>query len=56
MIVLSIQASGKTMDDLSFAIDEISKAMYEGFTSGANQNDDGSYTFQLAGDEEEGDG
>lgn len=50
---LSITISGRTISDLEYAIDEVKRLVSQGYMSGFDSNDDGEYSFQLTGEEEE---
>jgi hypothetical protein len=53
MFTLSIEIEGKTVGDLVMAIDEAKKAVEQGYQSGSNENDTGSYSFTRSGEDEE---
>ena len=44
---LEITISGKTESDLTIALDEVRRKVEEGFLSGFDSNDSGSYTFEI---------
>lgn len=43
----------KTLGDVELAIEEATGRILNGFTSGMDSNEDGSFTFEVDGDEEE---
>jgi len=53
MLTLSIEIEGKTVSDLTLAIEEVKKAVDVGYQSGSNENDTGSYSFTRSGEGEE---
>lgn len=52
MRTITINAEGKTDNDLELAVEEALRIIKSGCTSGMNSNDTGSYDFQISGDEE----
>lgn len=48
---LSINIKGRTVDDLLIAMNEVSKKISEGYTVGCDENEYGSYDFDLEGEE-----
>jgi uncharacterized UPF0160 family protein len=44
---LEITITGKTESDLSIALDEVRRRIEQGFLSGFDSNDNGSYTFEI---------
>lgn len=53
MLTLSITCEGRTFDDLALALEEIQSKVTEEYTSGMDHNEDGSYLFNILGQEEE---
>lgn len=53
MFTLSIEIEGKTVSDLTMAIDEVKGVVEQGYQSGSNENDTGSYSFTRSGEDEE---
>ena len=49
-LVLTIEVTGLTKDDLALALDEIKKQVNRGFTAGRNSNESGKYNFNLKGE------
>lgn len=45
---LKIEIQGEEEDDLTLAIEQVSKKVVEGFTSGHDENDTGSYSFEVS--------
>ena len=52
MLELNVAINGKTLTDLEMALDEVKRAVCQGYLTGANRNDDGNYSFTVAGEEE----
>jgi len=52
MMNLAITIEGRTESDLEFALQEVTRLVGEGYTSGGNSNDTGSYSFNVSGEEE----
>jgi len=50
MLTLSVEIEGTTVGDLTMAIGEVRRLVEQGFLSGANSNDDGSYSFTRSGE------
>lgn len=50
---LNIEIEGKTLSDLEFALDEVKRKVEETYRSGFDSNEDGSYQFEITGEEEE---
>jgi hypothetical protein len=50
MLECTINFSGATLEDCESAIEEALKQIRETFTSGANRNDTGSYSFSVSGE------
>ena len=50
---VTIKASGKTMSDIEAALEEATRKVLDGFTSGGDRNDTGSYTIDVTGEDEE---
>lgn len=46
---LNIEISGHSEEELSLALEEVKRKVEGGFTSGADNNDTGSYGFTLTG-------
>ena len=44
---LEIKISGKTESDMTIALDEVKRKVEQGFLSGFDSNDSGSYTFDI---------
>jgi hypothetical protein len=44
-MTLTVEAHGKTKDDLVMALEEVIKALNSGCHSGFDRNEDGDYTF-----------
>jgi len=42
-----IEVEGETIEDLDIAIDEVKRLLSEGFFSGFDSNDSGSYSFKM---------
>lgn len=53
MLTLDTHIRGKTTDDLLVALEEVTRLVREGYTSGANSNEDGDHNFEISGDAEE---
>jgi len=53
MMTLSIEIEGKTISDLTMAIEEVKKAVEQGYQSGSGENDTGDYSFTRTGEDEE---
>ena len=47
------EINGKRTDDLTIALQEVTRMIREGYTSGHDSNDDGNYEFDINGKEEE---
>ncbi len=54
MLNVTIKAKGKTWSDLTLAIEEVLHKLREEYLSGMDSNDDGSYSFNVKGQEEAG--
>lgn len=52
MLKLTIKIEGKTFADLELALAEVNKKVKEEYGSGFDSNEDGSYSFDITGDEE----
>lgn len=52
MISGKIEFTGKTIGDVVLAITEATSRIELDFTSGMDSNDDGSFTFEIEGEEE----
>lgn len=52
MIAANIHVEGKTTEDLLLALEEVTRKVREGFTSGFDSNEDGRFQFDLQGSEE----
>jgi hypothetical protein len=50
MLKLTISVTGRTESDLEDAIREVGSKFRQGFTSGADSNETGSYDFAVTGD------
>lgn len=46
---LSVEIKGQESDDLNLALEEVGRHLFEGFTSGFDRNETGSYWFSVAG-------
>lgn len=53
MLAITIQATGKTFEDLEYALEDIIAKFANGMTSGIGDGNDGSYTFEIVGREDE---
>ena len=51
MLKATIELTGKTTYELELAAQQATKAIAQGYFSGGNSNDDGSYFFTLSGEE-----
>lgn len=51
MLKFSAIAEGQTSGDLELALEQMLRLVREGFTSGADKNDTGRYTFTVDGEE-----
>lgn len=49
---VTIEASGKTQGDLELALEEALRLIREGNNQGFNRNEDGSFHFDVEGEEE----
>ena len=49
----TIEASGKTLFDVIYAIEEAKRNIENGYSSGMDSNEDGEYTFESSGDYED---
>lgn len=52
MIEGTIKFSGKTMEDVQLAISTAASGINEDYTTGADSNDSGSYSFDVSGEED----
>lgn len=52
MLELKITIKGKTTGDLEIALTEIADKVENGYTSGFDSNGDGSFNFEIEGEEE----
>lgn len=52
MFKATITLQGNTIGDLELAMEEVSRNIREGFTSGHNRNESGRYQFAIEGEEE----
>ncbi|ALA07305.1 hypothetical protein SECTIM467_181 [Brevibacillus phage SecTim467] len=52
MLQVKIELNGKTMSDIEDALEEAKKKILEGYGSGFDSNDSGSYSFQVDGEED----
>lgn len=43
----TIELEGETTEDLEIAIDEVKRLLSEGYFSGFNSNENGSYSFSM---------
>ncbi|MCR8994609.1 hypothetical protein [Brevibacillus laterosporus] len=50
MLQVNIELNGKTMSDIEDALEEAKRKISEGFGSGFDSNDSGSYSFQVDGE------
>jgi hypothetical protein len=48
MLTVTIKLTGKTACDIELAIDEVKRLLSDGYLSGRNENDCGSYSFDVA--------
>lgn len=59
MLAISIQATGETLEDLEYALEDIIEKFANGMTSGIggniNRAKGSNYTFEISGREEKGD-
>ena len=51
MLTVTIELTGRTLDDIKLAIEEAQAGIVEGYYTGANSNDTGSYSFSVSGEE-----
>lgn len=52
MLKLNVKIEGKTFSDLELALEEVKKKVAEEYGSGFDSNEDGRYSFVIAGEEE----
>lgn len=52
MLTLTVEIEGKNEGDLELALQEVTRLVGEGYTSGNNSNDTGSFRFTVTGEEE----
>lgn len=52
MLTGKIEFTGKTLSDVTMAIEEAAQRIENGFTSGFDSNSDGSFNFDVDGEEE----
>ena len=48
---LTININGDTTEDLSLALEEVTRFISEGFTKGFNKNDESGFHFDIEGEE-----
>ena len=53
MIKGKIEFEGNTLSDVELAIDEAEKKIMQTYTSGFDSSDDGNYSFEVEGEEEQ---
>jgi hypothetical protein len=52
-LTLTATLTGSTTSDLEIALDEVQRLTSEGYETGHNRNDSGSFTFSIDGHEED---
>lgn len=52
MLKLTAEITGRTVADLELALQEVQRLVSGDFTSGANSNDTGGFSFNVSGEEE----
>ncbi len=53
MLTLTIEITGKTYGDLHSALEVVTKQISEEYRAGFDSNDDGNYSYNVSGEEEE---
>jgi hypothetical protein len=53
MMDLKVQVTGRTARDIELALHEVMRSVEDGNTSGFDRNQDGDYTFEISGVDED---
>lgn len=52
MLIADIHIEGKSSEDVLLALEDVTRKLREGYTSGFDRNDDGRYYFDLVDKED----